>query len=64
MIHDYNEDVSLWVRNRIASGVTQQQISEDTGLSQQMISAFEKLQKRSFPLYYYYKHKFGGEKNE
>lgn len=63
MINNYNEEVSLWVRNRISSGVTQKQISEETGLSQQMISAFERLQKKSFPLYFYYGLKFGGEKN-
>lgn len=63
MIDNYTEDVTLWVKNRMSSGVSQQQVSEDTGLSQQMVSAFEKLQKRSFPLYFYYKQNFGGEKN-
>ena len=64
MIKNYKEEVSLWVKNRMSSGVSQQQISRETGLSQQMVSAFEKLQKKSFPLYFYYKQKFGGLENE
>jgi transcriptional regulator with XRE-family HTH domain len=56
----YSEDVKKWSEARKASGVSQKEISEKSGISQQMISDFEKGKKRSFPLYFYYKDNFGG----
>lgn len=56
---DYENDVKLWVEIRKAQGYTQTKISELTGLSQQMVSDFESLRKKSFVLYFFYKNSFG-----
>lgn len=59
----YTEDVKRWSEARKASGTSQKEISERSGISQQMVSAFENGKKRSFPLYFYYKDNFGGNTN-
>ena len=50
---DYEDDVKKYVERRKAYGLTQADISKDSGLSQQMVSDFESLKKKSFPLYFY-----------
>ena len=55
---DYENDVKLWVDIRKAMGITQKEISERSGLSQQMVSDFESLKKKSFVLYFFYKNNF------
>lgn len=52
---DYEDDVKKYVERRKAYGLTQADISKDSGLSQQMVSDFESLKKKSFPLYFYYR---------
>ena len=52
---DYEDDVKKYVERRKAYGFTQADISKDSGLSQQMVSDFESLKKKSFPLYFYYR---------
>lgn len=56
----YIEDVKKWSEVRKASGISQKDVSEKSGVSQQMVSDFEALKKRSFPLYFFYKDNFGG----
>lgn len=52
---DYEDDVKKYVERRKTYGLTQADISKDSGLSQQMVSDFESLKKKSFPLYFYYR---------
>ena len=56
---DYENEVKAWTEMRKKLGITQEEISTQTKMSQQMVSAFESLKRKSFPLYFYYRVHFG-----